>query len=217
MHHTKKRRIIFILIGLIIVHIILTYVKIPVLEEQEYNTTTSRTVDKNTTQPQIITVCKNETVPYTTEWQGWQDGKDNSIAPILNFTNNHTEIVQYTVEFLFFDSEKYTYEIYIGTPYEKVKEKLPPQLASMISRAETFVLYPAEQKVISFYTKKRNPEKTYWVYADVLAPEHEVCDEQVIYRNVTKQVIVQENITHTKNITVKVPLLTWLLDNIYVT
>lgn len=186
----RKRRIISVIIILILIHIILNIIRVNVTREELINESVPYLVSEEytTKEPEITEVCIEKEFNWTYEWLGWNDDREEYVSPNFRITNLENKSGEFVVQFAFFDNSVYSYDAFHGKPYEAVEDRLPWDSAEMHSYLMKKNLNPGETAVLTSYTEKRNLYASYWAYANVDAPIHNVCNYTTKYMNITRNI-----------------------------
>lgn len=189
----RRRRILSVIIVIILIHIILNIIRVNVTREEMVNESVPYLVSEEytTKEPEITEVCFEKEFNWTYEWLGWNNDREGYVSPNFKLTNNENESGEFIVEFAFFDNAVYPYDAYHGKPYETVEDRLPWDAAEMQSYLMKKNLNPGETAVLTSYTEKRNLYASYWAYANVDAPIHNVCNYTTEYINVTRNITIE--------------------------
>lgn len=198
--NSTKSKVVLIIIILLIIYVILNLIKIP--WEIEKKTTQTPKIS-NQTHKEIDTItsydCVNISYIYDEKWLDWMPEKNNEISPAIQIINLHNEPGIFEVYFAFFDNEIYDYNDFHNIEYEKIKDKLSWNSASMFSKKTRFSIAPKEKKIVYIYTLKLNSDKVYWAYADITAPTYKSCSPIIDKQIIKKTTNYKTNFTSIEN------------------
>jgi len=196
-HYFKKRKkgffIFAALISLILIHIILTSVKITVVEEENY--CEQQHVDLEPCSSYVTEECILANYSFQHDWSGWSVDSDEYTSPYLQITNLENVKGDFYVQFAFYDDSVYPYEDYRNYIYRDLQEQelILWEKAHMYSEKVKITLGPKESKIVQIVTKKKRPGAKYWALYKITPPLLEICRQVRHYKD--------------KNVTLPIPKL----------
>jgi len=185
---SKRKRIIIFIIVLILIHIFLNLIKVPIQVTENYTEEVPYQAIENYTslEPVNAEQCYTTEFNYRYDWDGWNPEQEGYISPRFRLYNLENRTGEFTVYFAFFDQDEHRYEDYQGKDYAFVREQLPWDKAAMYSSKASYGLSHNENVLITIFTKKKDPDASYWAYADITAPTKVDCESEEIYEYITR-------------------------------
>jgi hypothetical protein len=197
--HRKKTFVIRIVIILLLIHIILVLSKCTIVEEgYEYIETPTKTYKVVTESFDNCTLREHQ---WSYGWEGWNPEKDQVISPVFLLENLEDKSATFTVSFAFFEQSEHPYEKYQNIDYEKIRDILPWESASMFANNIVQSIGGKEEVIISPSAVREKVDGIYWVYADVKVPSYNDCKTEITEKTVEKTEMVKERVKRNKRVT----------------
>ncbi|HLG23525.1 MAG TPA: hypothetical protein VI564_01185 [Candidatus Nanoarchaeia archaeon] len=211
----RKQLIILCLIILIVIHIILNLIKISYTETAVVEVTEpyESETNKNLGDLKSVDRCYKSDYVWNYTWEGYSDNENQKIVPRFRLYNYELLPGNYYIEFGFFDESIHHYARYQGIDYEKVKDELPWNEASMQSENLTVYMEAGQSKLITASVSRKDPKVTYWTYALVTVPKRTICEKILVKDNSTKTKTETKYRTVEKeqDVTTRITLWQWLM------
>ena len=203
-HKQEKRPktglLLEIIIVILLLHLFLVFTKCTTIKQKE----TVEEISKKVNITESVERCYQQEFLWDYGWGEWSAPNSEVATVKFTITNLEDREGTFIVNFAFFDESLYPFDDYRGIRYEDVREDLRWDMASMHLDNITKTLKPKEAVPLHASVKKEDPGKSYWVYADVIAPNYTRCEVDVnttaLNANKTIKRPMTENVTETKTL-----------------